>query len=98
MSRSARHTFLALGTLCFLAMVSGLALHFHLAHLEKPTEHDSSNCSLCRQLLVPKKDYTTHLEPANIEINPVGRIVPVRPTTLSHQSSPTRFHARAPPA
>jgi len=97
-SRRTKHAFLALGTLCFLTMVSGLALHFHLAHLEEPTAHDFDHCSLCRHLLVPKKDYTAHLEPANSEINPVGRIIPVRPTTFSHQSSPTRFHARAPPA
>ena len=38
------------------AMTSGLTLAIHLLTLEHPADHDSRNCSLCKQLLIALKE------------------------------------------
>lgn len=91
-------TFLVLGAACFMAMASGLVLHFHLAHLDEPAEHDSDHCPLCRQLLVSKKDYTVDPEPATVASDPVGHLAATPSPAPIYQASPNRFHPRAPPA
>jgi len=93
-----RTTLLVLGTACFVAMASGLVLHFHLAHVDEPAEHDSDHCSLCQRLLVSKKDYTTDPEPVAVELDPVGHIIAVLPARRVLQTSPNQCNPRAPPA
>ena len=99
MKRRVRTTFLVLGTTCFLAMTSGLVLHFHLAHLDDPAEHDAAHCPLCQQLFFSsKKDFTADPEPTDIELEPVGRIMAVQPATPIHQTFSNHCNPRAPPA
>jgi hypothetical protein len=96
-SRRIRNTFLTLGAVCFLATAFGITLHLHLAHVKEPANHDAAHCSLCQQLLLSKKDYTAEIDPANIEIDSVGRLIPIRPAPLLQQTSPYQCHPRAPP-
>jgi hypothetical protein len=97
-NRCIRSVFLTLGSICFLAMTSGVTLYLHLAHVDNPAEHDAAHCSLCQQLVVSKKNYTVDFEPADIEIDSVGHLVSACPALLFCQSLPSQFHSRAPPA
>jgi len=96
-SQRIRNVFLLLGTICFLAMVSGVIVHVHLAHVDKPAEHDGAHCALCQQLTFAKKEYTADLEPADVEIPLVERLASACPTRLFHQTSRDQSHPRAPP-
>jgi len=96
--RRIRKTFLALGTVGFLATALGVTLYLHLAHTEEPARHDVAHCSVCQQLLICKKKYTAEIEPADVEIDRVGQLIQVRPEILSYQTAPSQFHARAPPS
>jgi hypothetical protein len=93
-----RNVFLTLGAICFLAMISGIVVHVHLAHVDKPAEHDGAHCSLCQQLAFSKQDYTTDLDGTNIEIAPVVRVARCCPTEPFHLILPSQSHPRAPPA
>lgn len=98
MIRRTRKTFLALGTVGFLATALGITLYLHLAHTEEPAKHDVTHCSVCQQLLICKKKYTTEIEPAHVEVDRVGQLVSVCPEILSYQTAPSPFHARGPPS
>lgn len=98
MNQRIRNVFLLLGTICFLAMISGVTVHVHLAHADEPAEHDGARCSLCRQLTFAKKEYTADLEPADVEIPSVGHLASTCPATPLQQTSRDQGHPRAPPA
>jgi len=83
---------------CFATTASGLALLPHLSHQDESREHDAEACSLCRQALVSAKHCVTAPEPVLIDSNPAGYIFLILWTTQSHQSLPSRFDPRAPPA
>jgi hypothetical protein len=53
--RSARKCVLMFAAVCFVSMASGATLQLHLLGHEHPHEHDSENCSICRQLIVSGK-------------------------------------------
>jgi hypothetical protein len=81
----------------FATTASGLALLPHLSHLDESSEHDTDECSLCRQALVSAKHCIKAPEPVLIDSHPAGYIFLILWTTQSHQSLPSRFDPRAPP-
>ncbi len=98
MSRRIRSIVLVTGTVCFLAMASGLILYLHLTHVRDVATHDASHCPLCQQLLATKKSYTIDIGPTEVEIDQVGRILESCPESLCSQTPARSFRARAPPA
>ncbi|UCD48854.1 MAG: hypothetical protein JSW27_15115 [Phycisphaerales bacterium] len=98
MSQRIRNAFLSLGAICILAMISGLTVHAHLAHVDEPAEHDGAHCSLCQQLAISRQAYTANLECANVEIALVERLASAYPIRRFQQTLPSQSHPRAPPA
>lgn len=98
MNRRLRNAVLFAGTVCFLAVASGIVLYVHLTNAEDVAAHDASHCTLCQQLLVSGKSYTVEIGVAEIEIDPVGHVLAVCLDDLGPQTISLRLHARAPPA
>lgn len=93
-----RNVLVLLAVGCFAATASGLALLPHLSHLDEPSDHDADACPLCQQALVSAKHCVTAPEPVLIDSDPAGYIALTLWTTQSHQSLPSHFDPRAPPA